>query len=68
MDYLKLKDLIDDKSVAIYVSGNVIRVNIELGNDKSWHEFEIDGRDEIQMAALINTHISKMRTGKISQL
>ena len=68
MDYDKLKSFIDDKSVAIDPQGDTIRVNHEIGNDNSWTEFEIDGRDEEQMAALINVYISKVKTGRVSQI
>lgn len=66
MNYDKLKSFVDDKSVAIDIQGNTIRVNHEIGNDNAWVEFEIDGRDEKQMAALINVYISKAKTGKVS--
>lgn len=68
MDYDKLKSFIDDKSVTIDLQGDTIRVNHEIGNDNTWTEFEIDGRDEEQIAALINVHISKVKTGKVSQI
>lgn len=68
MDYDKLKSFIDDKSVAIDFQSDTIRVNREIGNDNAWVEFEIDGRNEEQMAALINVYISKAKTGKVNQL
>lgn len=68
MDYEKLKSFIDDKSVTIDLKGDTIRVNHEIGNDSAWVEFEIDGRNEEQMAALINVYISKAKTGKVSQI
>lgn len=68
MDYKKLKSLVDEKDVAVVIQGGVVRVNHEIGNNDTWVEFEVDGRGEEQIAALINTHVSKIRTGKISQV
>lgn len=58
----------DEKDVAVVLENDLVRVNHEIGNDNTWVEFEIDGRDEEQLAALINTHVTKARTGRVSQL
>lgn len=68
MDYQKLKSLIDNKNIAIEICDGYVRVNYEIGNDSTWTEFEIDNRSEEEMADLINTHVSKMKTGEISQI
>lgn len=66
MDLNKLKSLVEEKDVVIEQNDDVIRVNHEIGNDKTWVEFDVNGRTEEQMAALINVHVSKMKTGKIN--
>lgn len=68
MDLNKLKLFVDNKNVAIDIEGNVVRFNFEIGNDDAWREIEIDNRDEEQIAALINTQISKLKMGKVDEL
>lgn len=64
MDLNKLKSFIDDKHVAIDVQDDIVRVNLEIGNDNSWVEFEINNRDEEQTATLINAYVSKGKSKK----
>lgn len=64
MDLNKLKSFVNDKHVAIDVQNDIVRVNLEIGNDNSWVEFEINNRDEEQTATLINTYVSKEKAKK----
>lgn len=64
----RLKSLLDYKDVAIDISGGTVRFNYEIGNDNAWREIEVDGRTVEEIAALINTIVSKARTGKVSNV
>lgn len=64
MDLNKLKSLIADKQMAIDLQDGCVRVNLEIGNDNSWMEFEINNQNEKRMASIINKYVSKIKSKK----
>lgn len=68
MDLDKLKSLLDNQNIAIDIQGDYVRFNLNIGNDDTWQEIEIDGRTIEEIAAVINIAISKIKTGEINQV
>lgn len=68
VDEEKLRSLLDYKHIALAIGGTVVRFNHEIGNDNTWREIETYDRSIEEIAALINTIVSKLRTNKVTNI